>query len=127
MPPIGKRDNENRLFIAWHEVRGALITAYATVTNGTPTTLDAGDADYFTDIVEIQFSNNSTAAVGVDLKQDGTKVRHYEIPANSTVGKNYPVPLKSITKALPWQITMPDITGTTVEVGAFLIKKTLTG
>lgn len=123
----GKRDNENRMFIAQHEVRGAVVTAYATVTSGTPTVLDPGDADYFTDIVEIQLSNNSTVAVGVDLFQDGTKIRHFELPANTTFEVDYIVPLKSVTKNVPWLIDMPDITGTTVEVAAKLIKKTFTG
>ncbi len=106
-----------------HEIRLARVTAYATVTTGSPTVLNPGDADYFTDIVEIQLSNNSTVAVGADLITDGTKVRHFEIPANSTVEIGYGVPLMQGTKNLPWLIDLPDITGTTVEVGATLIKE----
>lgn len=106
-----------------YEVRAARVTAYATVTTGSPTVLNAGDADYFTDIIEIQLSNNSTAAVGVDLLNDGTKVRHFEIPANSTIEAQYGTPLMQGNQNTPWLIDIPDITGTTVEVGATLIKE----
>lgn len=117
-----KKDTSGRQVITMHEVRSALVTAYATVTTGSPTVLDPGDTDYFTDIVEIQLSNNSTAAVGVDLFNDGSKIRHFEIPANTTIENPYLIPLKANTKNVPWLIDMADVTGTTVEVGATLIK-----
>ncbi len=119
---LDKMDTSGRRVITLHEVRSALVTAYATVTSGSNTQLDPGDVDYFTDIIEIQLSNNSTVAVGVNLVNDGTKIRHYEIPANSTIEVPYVCPLKQQTKNLPWFIAMSDVTGTTVEVGATLIK-----
>lgn len=123
MPPYTKQDIKGRQIIAFHEVRSARVTAYATVTTGSPTILDPGDTDYFTDIVEIQLSNNSTVAVGVDLTNDGTKIRHFEIPANSTIEVSYLTALTQNTKNTPWLVDMADVTGTTVEVGAILTKE----
>ncbi len=116
------KDNKGRQFIAMHEVRSALVTANASLTTGTATTLIAGDSADFLDIVEITFSNNSTVAVGVDLGNDGTIIRHLDLPAGMTQLR-FDAPLKQITKNLPWTLDMDDVTGTTVSVGATLIKQ----
>lgn len=110
-----------------HDVRGAIVTANASVTSSAAaiTTLIAGDSDYFLDIIEATFSNNSTVAAGVDLGNDGTVIRHIDIAAGGTVQLSFNSPLKQGVKALPWTLTMSgtDITGTTISVGAALIKK----
>lgn len=110
------------MFTARHDVRGGIATAYATLITGTAAIFFTGDADYFSDMIEIQMSNNSTVAVGIDLTQDGSKIRHFEIPANTTIEIAYDVPLKQNTIAVPWIIDMPDITGTSVEIAASFIK-----
>lgn len=122
-----KHDTQGRQFVALHDVRGAIVTANATLSSGTAASLIAGDADYFLDIVEIQFSTGSTAALGtatagVDLINDGTVIRHIDVPEGGTVQLKFDVPLKQITKNTPWNLDMDDLTGTNVSVGATLIK-----
>jgi hypothetical protein len=120
---IPKVDNSGAQVMAFHEVRGGLVSAAASVSTGSPATLIAGDADYFLDIVEITFSHNSTlAGAVVDLKNDGTIVRTVALPAGA-VQLVFDAPLKQITKGTPWVIDMGDITGSTVDVAATLVKK----
>lgn len=116
------QDPLGRELVALYAARGALVTASASVTNGTPTTLIAGDTSYPLDILNICFSNNSTVAVVVLLKDDGTTVRTVSIPASATVELNPSVPIPQILKGGNWQIDMPDITATTVTVEAILLK-----
>lgn len=124
---LDKRDTQGRTFIAQHDVRGALVSANASLTNSDAslTSLVSGDVDYFLDIIEISLSNASTVGVGVDLGNDGTLLRHFDIPASSTIQLMYDAPLRQQTKNLPWtlDISGSDITGTTVNVAATLIKK----
>lgn len=120
-------DPQGRIFIAQHDVRGAIVTANASVTKSDDpiTSLIAGDADYFLDIIEITLANSSTVGAGVDIGNDGTIIRHFDIPASSTLQLMFDAPLKQITKNIPWTVDMTgtDVTGTTISVGAMLIKK----
>lgn len=118
-----KLDSQGRQFIAQHDVRGAIVSAIASLSTGTATTLIAGDADYFLDIIEMTFANNSTATAGIDLNNDGTTIRHIDVEAGATVQLSFPAPLKQGKKNLPWIVDMNDITGTTVSIGAQLIRK----
>jgi hypothetical protein len=70
------------------QVRDLLQTAFAAVTNGTETTLLAGTAGVFHDLVYMMGANHSDAAVQVDIRQTtgGTIQSSLEIPANSTAG-----------------------------------------
>jgi hypothetical protein len=120
-----KHDSQGRQFIAQHDVRSALVSANASLTTGTATSLISGDADYFLDIVEITFSNNTTVAGGVsnvDLISDGTIVRTVSCPPGVTQ-LFFDAPLKQITKGTPWNVDLVDITGDTIAVGATLIRK----
>lgn len=122
-----KQDNQGKQFIASHDVRSAIVTASATLTtsDASVTTLVAGDADYFLDIFEVSFANSSTGGAGVDLGSDGTIVRHVDIPASNTIQLMFDAPLKQLTKNVPWtlDISGADITGTSIQVGASLVKK----
>ena len=123
-----KHDDEGRQFVALHDVRSAIVTASATLSNGTAATFLTGDADYFLDLVEVQFSSGSTltlggATAGVDLINDGTTVRHIDLPEAGTVQLRFDVPLKQITKNTPWILDLDDVTGTTVKVDGTFIKK----
>lgn len=122
-----KEDAQGKLIIVPHTVRNAVFSANATLTTGTAGSLTAGDADYFLDIVEISFSTSSVAAAAtlggqIDLISDGTIVRSFGVPASNSQFY-YDLPLKQVTKNTPWVVDMSDITGTTVWVGATLIKK----
>lgn len=117
-----KLDTQGRQFIAMHDVRGALVSANASLSTGTGTALIAGDADYFLDIVEVTLANNSTVTAAVDLKNDGTVVRSFSVPPNSTVQLKFDAPLKQVTKNTPWIVDMEDITGSSIAIGTTLIK-----
>lgn len=116
-------DSRGRILLSNQEFRGALVSGFATCINGDPTQLVAGDSDYFLDIVELEFANNSTLAAQVSIVSDGTVLRSLIIPASSSLQFSYINPLRQVTKATPWNIDMEDITGTTITVGATLIKK----
>lgn len=109
--------------MAIHETRSNIYTAAASVTNGTATSLIAADADYFTDIIEVTLSSNTTVAgVQVSLLQDGSVVRTVQVPQNSTLQLLFDAPLAAIRKNTVWAVDMEDISGTTVTVGARFIK-----
>lgn len=119
---IMKNDYQGKQFIAVHDVRGAIVSAQATLTTGTATTLLAGDTDYNLDAIEIFASNNSTASVNVIITSDGTTLRTLQIPASDTKQFKFDVPLRQVTKGTPWQADMEDVTGTTVTLDCEFIK-----
>lgn len=104
-------------------VREAIVTAHASLTNGTNTTLLAGDADAKLDLVQIGFSNSSDAATTVTLTDDGTTVRIYPIPASTANEFSYEIPVPQNAKGGNWQVDLPDITATTITVRALFIKR----
>jgi hypothetical protein len=118
-----KHDSEGRQFIAHHDVRGALVSASATLTGGTATSLVAGDEAYFLDLIELTLSNNSSSTASVALVQDGTTIRTFSVPAGSCLPLKFDVPVRQNTKGLPWNIDLEDITGTTIVADAVFIKK----
>ena len=108
------------------QVRDLIATAYVSLTGGTETTLlAAGGAGVFHDLIFIEFSNNSTAAVGIDLRgvTAGNIEKHYEIPANSVVGGALPVPWPQGNANNNWTVDLPDISGTTVTISALFSKE----
>lgn len=122
------KDNKGRQFIAMHEVRSSLVSASASLTTGTATSLIAGDAADYLDIIEITFSSGSTAAlgtatVGVDLINDGTIIRHIDLIEGGAEQFRFDAPLRQQTKNTPWILDMDDVTGTTIRVDATLIKQ----
>jgi hypothetical protein len=110
-------------------VRGLTNSAYVAVSNGTETTLLGANAGYYNELIWILASNNSTVAVGMDIRAvaAGSVLMHIEIPPNSTTG--------IVTPAIPlfgaiadqsgnaWTVDLPDITGTTVYVSALFSKE----
>ncbi len=108
------------------QVRDLIATAYVSVANGTETTLlAAGGAGVFHDLIKVVLSNNSTAAVGVNIRAvtGGNIVFHYEIPANGVVGESLAVPWPQDATNNNWTIDLPDITGTTVTASALFTKE----
>jgi hypothetical protein len=109
-----------RSLVTFHK-RDALVTASATLTTGTNTTLIAGDSDYPLDLVEVTFSNQSTVAAQVTLQDDGTTIKTLEIPQGTTQlvpPTGYPQGRKGGN----WTVDMEDITGTTVVVEALFVR-----
>ncbi len=108
--------------VVLHEARNALVSATVSVSSGTASSLIAGDAELFLDIVEISFANNSTVGAAVALKSDGTTIKNFNIPAGGTVQLELGSLLRQQTKNTPWLVDMEDITGTTIIVDALLVR-----
>jgi hypothetical protein len=114
-------DKNGRQVVMLYTVRDMMKTAAASVSTGTSTTLLAGDEAVFHDLLYIRCANNSDAATTIVLKDDGTTVRTFDVPANDYVAETL-VPHPQNAKGGNWDVDMPDITGTTVEVTATFIK-----
>lgn len=111
---------QGHLLTALH-ARDALVTASVTLTNGTSQTLIAGDLDYPLDLVEATFSNQSTVAAQVTLRDDGTDVRTLAVASGCTELVP-PAPYPQGRKGGNWTVDMEDITGTTIVVDALFIR-----
>ena len=107
------------------QVRDLIQTAYATAATGTETTLLAGVASTFLDLIYIMGANNSDAAVSVDIRSGtgGSVLMTLQIPASGTAGVALPVPLPQEVVAGAWTVDLPDITGTTVSISALFSKE----
>lgn len=105
--------------------RDLLVTAYAQLTNGTETSLIAGVASTYLDMVYIMGANNSDAAVSIDFRSGtaGSVVKTIEIPAYGTAGVAPPQPIPMSEVAQAWTADMPDITGTTVSLTGLFNKE----
>ena len=107
------------------QTRGLLQTAYASISTGTEATLLAGASGVYFDLIYLMGTNNSDAAVTVDLRSatGGGIVSAMRIPANGTAGVSLAVPLPQDAAADTWTIDMPDITGTTITVSALFSRE----
>jgi hypothetical protein len=107
------------------QVRELIQTAYATITNGTETTLLAGVASTYLDLVYAMFANSSDAAVLVDIRAGTANgiVGTVNVPASSMAGFSPKVPIPQDVAANTWTVDMPDITGTTVYATALFSKE----
>lgn len=104
-------------FVQGFNVRNAYSTAEASLTTGTNTSLQAAVTGRFMDLVELSFANNSATA-SVAIKDDGTTVRTFQLPASNTVQYRFDPPIPQGSLGSIWSADMEDITGTTVSVGA---------
>ena|SRR3990167_8327841 len=113
-----------RQIITPYQIRELIATASATVANGTETTLLAGIAGTFLDLIHISCSNNSDAAVIVSIRDAtiGGVVKTISVPANGVSSLNFQVPYPQNFRADTWTADIPDITGTTVTVEALFVK-----
>lgn len=98
------------------QVRDLIRTAYVAVTNGTETTLRAAVAGAFLDCIMVTGSNNSDAAVAVDIRAvtAGSIIHTMQIPAYGLAGWSPTVPWPQDATGNNWTVDLPDITGTTV-------------
>lgn len=102
------------------QVRDLTKTAYVSVTNGTEATLLAAVAGAFLDCVAIMGSNNSDAAISVDIRctTAGNVVHTLRIPANATAGWTPPIPWPQDATGNNWTVDLPDVTGSTLTFSA---------
>jgi hypothetical protein len=116
-------DPAGRQLVRPLQVRNLIASAYASYSTGTEATLLAAVAGKYHDLIYVLASNNSTVAVGIDIRAvlAGNILLHLEIPANSTTGLSLPVPMFGAigdASGNAWTVDLPDITGTTVYVSA---------
>jgi len=113
-------DDLGRQIIRPIQARDLIRTAYVSVTNGTETTLRAAVAGAYLDCVSIMGSNNSDAAVTVDIRctTAGNIVHSLRIPANGTAGWVPQVPWPQDATGNNWTIDGPDETGRTITFSA---------
>ena len=108
------------------QVRDLIATAYVSVTNGTETTLKAAVAGAYLDCIMLVGSNNSDAAVSVDIRAvtAGNIVHTLRIPANGTAGWAPQVPWPQDETGNNWTVDGPDETGRTLTFSALFSKET---
>ena len=122
-------DDLGRQLVRPIQARDLIATAYATFATGTEATLLAGTAGAYNDLIYVLAANNSTAALGIDIRPStaGSIVMHLEIPANGVVGVSTPVPIPQQATGDgtggSWTVDLPDITGTTVSVSALFSRE----
>lgn len=102
------------------QVRDLIRTAYASLSTNTETTLLTATSGAFLDLVWVKFSNTSSGAVTVDLRDStaGSIVDTYEIPANGVVGISMAVPYPQGNQGNAWTVDFndSDVSNTTVYV-----------
>lgn len=118
-------DGIGRPIIRPVQTRGLLQTAYVSITGGAEATLLAGATGIYFDLVYVMATNSSDAAVTVDLRSATaagiqTSIR---VPANGTAGVSMSVPIPQDVAADTWTVDMPDISGTTVTLGALFSRE----
>ena len=118
-------DSIGRQIIRPVQVRGLLVTAYASLTNGTETTLVSAVSGAYLDLVYIMGANNSDVAVTVDIRPvtAGNVVMTLQVPASGTAGIACPIPLPQNDIGNNWTADMGDITGTTVYLTGLFSKE----
>lgn len=109
------------------QVRDLTLTAYATLNTNTETTLLAAVAGSFLDLVWIKFSNTSTGAVTIDVRDStaGSIVDTWEVPATSVVGIAPALPYPQGNTGNNWTIDFndSDISNTTIYVSGLFVRE----
>lgn len=99
-------DSAGRELMTPYQVRDLVNTAYAAPTYGTETTLLAGVADNFLDLMEISFANASAQAFSVELRDatGGGVVKNFSIPTRDTKIVQFPIPLPQNARSDTWTV-----------------------
>lgn len=113
-------DDLGRQVVRPIQVRDLIKTAYVSITNGTEATLLAATAGSFNDLIMIVGSNNSDAAVSVDIRAvtAGNIINTLRIPANGTAGWTPPIAWPQDATGNNWTVDGPDETGRTLTFSA---------
>lgn len=108
-------------------VRGSMATAYATISTDAATTVLAGVASTYLDLVYVMGANQSDGAVTLDFYTGagGATMLSLEIPANSTAGVAPAAAVPMTEAAQAWYVYYADsdVTGTTVDITALFSKE----
>ena len=99
-------DRGGRQLMTPYQVRDLVATASASPTYGTETTLLAGVAEAFFDLVEISCANASAQAFSVELRDatGGGVVKNFSIPTRDTKTVQFPVPVPQNARADTWTV-----------------------
>ena len=122
-------DDLGRQLVRPVQVRDLIATAYVSKatgsTFGTETTLLASGSATFADLIMVTASNDSTAAITMDLRAStgGTVIHSITIPAGGMTGWAPPVPYPAPFVDHTWTIDLPDVTGTNVYVSGLFTKE----
>ena len=101
-------DRGGRQLMTPYQVRDLVATASASPTYGTETTLLAGVADTFLDLVEISCANTSAQAFTVNLRDatGGGITKVISIPTRETKTIQFTVPVPQNARADAWTVTI---------------------
>lgn len=118
-------DDLGRQIVRPVQVRDLTVTAYVSVTSGTETTLLAASAGSFHDLIMLVGSNNSDAAVSVDIRAvtAGNIIHTLRIPANGTAGFSPTIPWPQDATGNNWTVDGPDETGRTLTFSALFSRE----
>lgn len=107
------------------QVRNLISTAYVSLTNGTETTLLAGVAGSYLDLMYLLGTNSSDVAVTVDVRAvtSGNIQTSLRIPANGTAGVALSTPIPQDETGNNWTVDGPDETGRTITVSALFSRE----
>jgi len=106
----GFHDDVGRVVNWPYQVRDLISTARVAVTAAGETTLFAGAASTFHDLVQIMGANESTNALTVSLRDatGGGVVSTLQVPANETNSYVFPATVPQNTAAAAWTVTVDD-------------------
>ncbi len=120
-------DDLGRQVMRINQVRDLMLTAYATLSTNSETSLLAGVSGEFHDLVFIKFSNTSSGAVTIDLRDHtaGGIIDTYEVPANGVVGLSLSTPIPQSELDSSWTVDYndSDLSNTTVYISALFTKE----
>lgn len=119
-------DDLGRQVMTPYQVRDLVATAYITTTTGIETTLLAGVASTFLDLVQIVAANTSDAIVDIDFRSGtaGSVIFSLTVPADATAGfiSVVPIPQTELAQAWTADVAGSDVSNTTVNISALFIK-----
>ena len=120
-----KADDLGRQIVRPVQARDLIATAYVSLATGTETTLITGIAATYLDCIMVVGSNNSDAAVSVDIRAvtAGNILHTLRIPANGTAGWAPTVPWPQDATGNNWTVDGPDETGRTLTFSALFSKE----
>lgn len=108
-------------------VRGSIMTAYATEDEVGEVTLLAGVAGEYHDIISVMCANESSAAINLDFRQTtgGSVTMSVEVPATGTAGISFPVPYRQAETDSTWTVqnSAADNSNTVYSVTALFSKE----
>ncbi len=108
------------------QVRDLIVTAYATLTNGTETTLATASAAGYLDLIYVLASNSSSAAQQVDIRavSGGNIMTTLWVPGNATSGVSLTVPIPQDATGNAWTAkSTADASNSNVLVTALFTKE----